>query len=160
MKKAPFKTFQQCVQYFPSVSINLVIQNAAGEFLFVKRKNNPAKGLYWVPGGRIFAGESLDAAATRLLKGEVGIEQQIKNVPHVFAEEIFDTADFDEEDFKRYTKETTFVHYLATAVYVQLDSEVNVTLDSQSSDYMWSKEIPNDHPYLNWYFELLKEYIV
>ncbi len=157
--KAPKDIFQSCVQYFPSVSINLVIQNQAGEFLFVKRKNNPAKGLYWVPGGRIFAGESLAAAATRILRDEVGIDKEVTHVPNIFAEEIFDTAEFDEEDGTRYTKETKYVHYLATAVYVQLEQDVTVTLDSQSSDYMWNKEMPNDHPYLHWYFALLEEHL-
>ncbi|PIT86324.1 MAG: hypothetical protein COU33_03795 [Candidatus Magasanikbacteria bacterium CG10_big_fil_rev_8_21_14_0_10_43_6] len=157
--KAPLDVFQNTVQYFPTVSINLVIQNAAGEFLFVKRKNNPAKGLYWIPGGRIFAGESLAVAAKRILFGEVGIDQEIDFVSHVFAEEIFDTTAFDAEDFALYTKDTHHVHYLATAAYVRLTQEATITLDSQSSDFLWTKKIPNKHPYVVYYFELVKKYI-
>lgn len=157
--KAPLPIFQQTVQYFPTVSINLLIQNAAGEFLYVMRNNNPAKGVYWVPGGRILAGETLADAAARLLQEEVGIEADIAYISPVFQEEIFSTNDFDESDKGLYPDSIHHVHYLATAAYVPLSTEQEITLDHQSSDYCWKKEIPTDHPLLKGYFGLLKDHI-
>lgn len=159
LNKAPIDIFQKTVQYFPTVSINLVIQNDAGEFLFVKRKNNPAKGLFWVPGGRILAGETLAVGATRILHEETGIDTKIDTVPHTFFEEIFSTANFDESDRSLYPPEVHHVHYLATAVYIRVHKNEHITLDHQSSEYLWSKDIPNNHQYLKQYFDLVKDHI-
>ena len=155
--KAPVDVFQKTVQYFPTVSINILIQNKNGEFLFVKRKNNPSKGLYWVPGGRIFAGETLEVATKRILLGEVGIDAPVDYISDVFNEEIFSTDDFDEEDAKRYSSETHHVHYLTTIAYVYLEEPQNIKLDAQSSDFIWSKTRTHNHPYHEWYFELLNK---
>lgn len=159
IKKAPLEVFQKTIEYFPTVSINLVIQNEKKEFLFVKRKNNPAKGLLWTPGGRVLAGESLEHAAKRLLEEEVGLKGSIEYISNIFQEEIYDTKDFDVEDKKIYPAEVHHVHYLVTSAYIRIDSRAIIKLDFQSMDYKWLKEIPNNHIYLNKFFELVREYI-
>lgn len=44
-----------------------------GSVLLVKRKDAPAKGEWWVPGGRILKGETMKDAAKRKAQEEVGI---------------------------------------------------------------------------------------
>jgi hypothetical protein len=45
--------FAQVVRLAPLVSIDLVTRNANGHVLVGLRNNEPAKGVYFVPGGRI-----------------------------------------------------------------------------------------------------------
>lgn len=156
-QKAPLEIFQKTVQYFPTVSINLLIQNEAGEFLYVMRKHDPAKGVYWVPGGRTLAGETLKQTAERILKEEVGISMEVEHISPEYAEEIFSTEEF--ENIGHYTEQTQYVHYLTTACYVQIPNGTEITLDETSAEYLWAKDIPTDHPFLKKYFEMMKDYI-
>lgn len=54
----------------PAVSVALVRGRA---ILLVKRARAPSKGFYAFPGGRVEAGESLEAAARRELMEETGL---------------------------------------------------------------------------------------
>ena len=38
------------------------------------RNNSPAKGTFFVPGGRVFKHESMGAAVERVMKDEVNVE--------------------------------------------------------------------------------------
>ncbi len=57
----------------PLVSIDLIVRNAAGGVLLGLRKNRPAQGVWFVPGGRICKGERLDAAFKRICLAELGV---------------------------------------------------------------------------------------
>lgn len=52
--------FRQVVQNTPLFAIDLVVLNGKNEILLGLRKNPPAQGYWFVPGGRVFKGESLD----------------------------------------------------------------------------------------------------
>jgi ADP-ribose pyrophosphatase YjhB (NUDIX family) len=51
----------------------VVLENDKGEVLLVKRKYEPAKGYWVLPGGRIEYGESFTATPVRELKEETGL---------------------------------------------------------------------------------------
>ncbi|MFQ5507855.1 MAG: GDP-mannose mannosyl hydrolase [Leptospirillia bacterium] len=57
----------------PLVSIDLVVTNARGEVLLGLRNNAPARGFWFVPGGRILKGETLPAAFARIARAELGL---------------------------------------------------------------------------------------
>lgn len=65
-------TFKTVVSNTPLISIDLVIENSRNELLLGLRNNRPAKDYWFVPGGRIRKGESLDAAFTRITQAELG----------------------------------------------------------------------------------------
>lgn len=46
-------TFETVIVYTPLVSIDLLVKNRKGEYLFGLRKNRPAQGYWFVPGGRL-----------------------------------------------------------------------------------------------------------
>ena len=50
-------TFKSVIENAPLVSIDLVVKNSLGQYLFGYRTNRPAKGFWFVPGGRIHKGE-------------------------------------------------------------------------------------------------------
>lgn len=68
------ETFKSVIQNTPLISIDLIVQNEQGEVLLGKRVNAPAKGYWFVPGGRVRKNETLDDAFVRLVKEELGIE--------------------------------------------------------------------------------------
>src|SRR5690606_37712833 len=66
------ETFNMVVASTPLVSIDMVIRNSKGEILLGERLNRPAKGFWFVPGGRIQKNETLDVAFRRLAEVELG----------------------------------------------------------------------------------------
>lgn len=52
-------TFRMVVASAPLVSIDLVVENSAGELLLGERLNRPAQGFWFVPGGRVQKNETL-----------------------------------------------------------------------------------------------------
>ena len=55
----------------PSVDALIVIGKS---LLLLRRNNNPAKGQWWLAGGRIRKGESLAEALIREVEEETGLE--------------------------------------------------------------------------------------
>lgn len=56
----------------PLVSIDLVVRDTNGKVLVGLRTNEPAKGTWFVPGGRIWKDETLDEAFERIARVELG----------------------------------------------------------------------------------------
>jgi colanic acid biosynthesis protein WcaH len=66
-------TFKTVIASTPLISIDLVVKNTKGEYLLGYRNNRPAQGCWFVPGGRILKGETMDEAFIRLCKNELGV---------------------------------------------------------------------------------------
>ena len=64
--------FLEVVAHAPLVSIDLIVRRADGRVLLGKRANEPAKGCWFVPGGRIHKNERLEAAFRRISLNELG----------------------------------------------------------------------------------------
>jgi colanic acid biosynthesis protein WcaH len=64
--------FLAVVAHAPLVSIDLIVRRQDGRVLLGKRTNEPAKGCWFVPGGRIHKNERLDAAFRRICLNELG----------------------------------------------------------------------------------------
>lgn len=62
------------VRTTPLVSIDLVIRDRHGRMLAGLRRNEPAKGTWFVPGGRICKGETVSRALARISREEIGVE--------------------------------------------------------------------------------------
>lgn len=65
--------FKNVIKHSAMFSIDLVITNES-KVLLGRRLNRPAKGFWFVPGGRVRKGELLDAAFRRIGLSEVGVE--------------------------------------------------------------------------------------
>ena len=67
------REFLQVVKNAPLVSIDLILMNDEGQVLLGRRRNEPAKGYWFVPGGRIHKDEeSISAAFARVARKELG----------------------------------------------------------------------------------------
>jgi len=64
--------FMQLVKNAPIFAIDLVVLNEKDQLLLGKRLNAPAKGDWFVPGGRVFKNEALVKAFERITATELG----------------------------------------------------------------------------------------
>ena len=57
----------------PALTVDCVVFDARGRVLLIRRKNEPFKGYYALPGGFVEIGETVEAACRRELNEETGI---------------------------------------------------------------------------------------
>lgn len=79
-----YKTILSCL---PIACVDVAVMSHGG-VLLVKRGDMPAKGEWWLPGGRVHKGEMMRDAAVRKAREEVGLDCWIGPLVHT-AETIF-----------------------------------------------------------------------
>jgi colanic acid biosynthesis protein WcaH len=108
--------FLEVIKNTPLVAIDLIARNADGAVLVGMRKNEPAKGWWFVPGGRIYKDETLDAAFARISEAELGTTllrgraRLLGVYEHIYPINV-DNADFG-------------THYVVIGYEVQLDVNI------------------------------------
>jgi colanic acid biosynthesis protein WcaH len=151
------QTFSTVIKSSPLVSIDLVVINQSGQALLGQRLNRPAKGFWFVPGGRILKNESLASAFKRLTHDELGTEFAIEQATlqgpydHFYNDNVFG------EEFS--------THYVAISFVIKLTQPLsNLPMDVQHNGYKWFaiNELLSDtavHKHTKWYFESLSNNI-
>ena len=139
----PDEVWSDIVEHVPIPSVDLLVLTDEG-LLLAKRQNKPAKGEWFVPGGRIQKGESLEEAVHRVAREELGvgvvIEEELGAYDH-----RYETADVEDVGGK---------HYIAHGYVVRPQTDT-VSLDDQHSEAKYSDlhSLPSVHPnveaYLN-----------
>lgn len=135
----PDETFKSIIQHTPLISIDLIVRNEAGEVLLGKRVNAPAKGYWFVPGGRVRKNETLDDAFVRLVKEELCIESGITRADAKFLgvfEHFYDDCVFGEG---------IGTHYVVL-VY-EFINKINLKfsiLNAQHEHYKWVNELESN----------------
>ncbi len=130
------------VRNVPIVSVDLVVLIDDGVIL-AKRTNEPAKGEWFVPGGRVRKGEQLVDAVHRVAETELGIEVEIVESLGAY-EHLYRESDVGESGGK---------HYLANGFVVRGESE-KYTTDDQHGDVQVFEEVPNNlHQYVEMYLQ-------
>lgn len=71
--KLPLQQFKRVVRDSVLVSLDLLVVNDRNEVLLGLRKNSPAKGWLFVPGGRVRKGEAMQHALQRISTTETGM---------------------------------------------------------------------------------------
>ncbi len=163
--RIPNDMWKGIVRYGVTPSMNLVINDGFGAFLFLERMNEPVKGHWWVPGSRLYNGETKDAAIVRILEQELGLREESVDILHISDktnEEIypFESLSDQQDALERYGHDVTAVHYWAGVSYLQVKpgAKMDISLDSQSGGFQWLRELPaNAHPYLHWYFQMVRD---
>jgi colanic acid biosynthesis protein WcaH len=117
------------VRLTPLISIDLILRNSNGDALLGVRNNEPAKGFYFVPGGRILKNERIADAFRRIILNETGVSADISQSTFkgVF-EHIYDSNFANRSDFG--------THYVVLAYQITQPFD-DVRLDSQHSAFEW-----------------------
>ena len=128
--------YRDIIQLIPILCVDIIIKNEKGQFLLIKRSNQPLKGEYWLVGGRINHGENARDAARRKLIEEVNIKADQFEFIGIY-EGIFDIDPFDNVDIT--------YHTIGLLFQIQIDSLTEISLDNQSSEWKWSDSLPEKY---------------
>ena len=142
--------FSNIIDATPLVSIDLVIENLSNEVLLGCRKNRPAKGYWFVPGGRILKDESMNNAFKRLTLAELG---------RVFSRcqaEFLGPYEHFYEDFV--FGEGISTHYVVLGYKLICDIDIQSLPNAQHGKYKWftkQEMLSNEtvHKHSKWYVE-------
>ena len=69
----------------PSVTADIFIFDDDLNFILIKRKNDPYKDCWAIPGGFVEYGESVETAAIREAKEETSIDVELKDLVNVYS---------------------------------------------------------------------------
>jgi colanic acid biosynthesis protein WcaH len=144
-------TFRCIVKNTPLVSIDLIVRDPNGKIAVVRRTGNPAKGWYFVPGGRIFKGEKLESALKRIANDELKLNINLTHTrffgpfTHLYDENRFDEVGYG-------------THYVVLAYEVKAEKQTNY-FDPYHDDIKWLSEddiraSPVVHKYVKCYFNV------
>lgn len=120
--------FKCVVVHAPLVAIDLIVENKEGKILLGRRKNPPAKGYLFVPGGRIFKGETLKEAFKRITSQEIGKEIDIALADFLGVFEHFYEESFFGDDIS--------THYIVLAYKLQICDKLSLPF-TQHTEYLW-----------------------
>lgn len=142
--------FRQVVRNTPLVSIDLVLREPGGAALLGYRIFEPAKGYWFVPGGRIRKSETLDEAFDRIIMAETGIASARQAARFLGIYEHFYEAN-------RFNEPGYGTHYVVLGYEVLLPAKPAIKMDDQHSTMKWMapSEIladPTVHPCTKAYF--------
>jgi colanic acid biosynthesis protein WcaH len=115
----PPEDWETVVRSVPIVSVDVVVMTGDGVVL-TKRTNEPAKGKWFVPGGRVRKGERLRAAVHRIADEELGVDVTIEQSLGAY-EHLYDTSEIGDGSGK---------HYVPHGFVVRTDT-TSFSLDSQ-----------------------------
>jgi len=124
--------FLDVVKHTPLVSMDLIIRNPQNEVLLGLRTNEPAKDLWFVPGGRVQKDERLDDAFERILRVETGVDLKrsaaiLKGVyEHHYQSNRFQAAGVS-------------THYVVLAYELKTHDRDIRPADDQHVEYRWFK---------------------
>ncbi len=139
--------FLAVVANTPLVSIDLVVRNTKGGILVGLRRNEPAKGSWFVPGGCIRKGETLPVAFKRISKNELGDAQELNDAQLIGTyTHLYDTNFAGVDGIK--------THYVVLAYKLESSIDLLSLPKSQHSSWKWAstKEQDSVHPNIVPYF--------
>jgi colanic acid biosynthesis protein WcaH len=124
--------FAQVVRLTPLVSIDLVLRDPEGKVLVGLRTHEPAKGVWFVPGGRIEKDERLADAFARILLVETGLALPMaqSRLLGVY-EHFYETNRFEAAGYG--------THYVVIGRELQLDHRPAIRTDDQHSEIRWMR---------------------
>src|SRR4030042_5412693 len=129
MTDIPEQMYKGILEVMPICCVDLVI-TYNNKFLLLKRAKEPAKGQWWLPGGRIWKNEAISNAALRKASEETGLDCEF------VAELGINEGIFNEGPFG------FGVHTIGLVCLLKAKAD-KVKLDSNHTDYKWTDKIDN-----------------
>lgn len=121
--------FRQVVKNAPLFSIDLVVLNEKREMLVGLRKNEPASGFWFVPGGRMYKGETIVEAFRRITEAELGNSFEREHFIMLgLYDHFYENSCFDE---------SVSTHYINAPHLMLVDSTKLKLPLIQHDDYRW-----------------------
>ena len=127
------------------VDIVLVRRNSTTgrrECLLVERASEPAKGLWWWPGGRLLKGETFFDAAVRKAQQETGVDAKLVRPVQVLGvwNTFFPTSSWDTDTIQG----TQTVNPIVLVEFIN-EKGMEIKLDKQSENFKWISLDPSEN---------------
>ena len=142
------QTFQIVVENTPLVSIDICLVSD-DQILLGQRINEPLRGFWFTPGGRIYKNETWENALVRIAKVELGLpDLRVERFSLMGVwDHFYNNSAFD--------KNTT-THYVNLPHYIDVKYKPEIIIDCQHCDFQWFNlsVVANDvqfHPYMRNY---------
>jgi colanic acid biosynthesis protein WcaH len=142
--------FDNVIRLTPLVSIDIIVRFSDGRVLVGRRNHEPAKGCFFVPGGRITKNETVAAAFRRLTLVELGVEKQIEEARFLGVYEHFYPTN-------RFERGAFGTHYVVLGYELTSPVEDALLPKEQHGEYAWRTEAellnnPEVHEHTKAYF--------
>ncbi len=128
----PKDKYAEIMKALPILCVDIIIKNTSNEYLLIKRAYEPLKGVWWVAGGRVLKGETLEQAAKRKVKEEIGVIVDVV-YPVGYYEDVFETNPFGL---------STPLHSVSLVFSTIINNDNGILLEDQSTHWKYSKELP------------------
>ncbi|MFB6109004.1 MAG: GDP-mannose mannosyl hydrolase [Haloplanus sp.] len=139
-QRVPDDEWRTVVRNVPIVSVDLVVCHDGGVVLG-RRENQPAKGEWFVPGGRVRKDEPLTEAVHRVARDELGVDVSVERRLGAY-EHFWAASEFDDVPTK---------HYLANGFVVRTRGETLTPDDQHGELRVFEPPFPDLHPYVEAY---------
>jgi len=146
------QTFNTVVDNTPLVSIDLCLV-FDGHILLGKRTNEPLKGQWFTPGGRIYKNETWQDALLRIIKAELSLcDIAVEDFALMgMWDHFYNNSAFDHD---------ISTHYVNLPHYAEFQSKPNIAVDDQHCEFKWfDLSVVSDneifHPYMSNYASCL-----
>ena len=131
----PKEEYLQVIKNTNIISTDMIVYDKNSRILLGKRKNEPAKGVYFTPGARVWKSETIPMALKRACKFELGVVLENPTLNGVY-EHIYDN-NFDNDEFG--------THYLNFSYEFKVDDEIKKSINEfvfsdQHSEISWMTE--------------------
>ena len=142
------QTFKTIIENTPLVSLDLCLV-CNGQILLGKRNNEPLKGEWFTPGGRIYKNETWQDALVRIVKTELGLR-------YIAVENFSLMGIWDHFYNNSALGQDISTHYVNLPHYAGFQSKPTITLDDQHGEFNWvdlavvSTDLKS-HPYIRNY---------
>lgn len=123
--------YQKIIKSMPIFCIDFLIKYK-DKYLFIKRTQEPLKGVYWVIGGRLRYKETIQEFAKRVQTREIG--RYFSNFKPVGFSNYF----FPDLEESRATHTPTMLYL------VEVDEMFEPDIDDTHCDYIWTTKIPDE----------------
>ena len=141
-------TFKTLIENTPLVSIDLCLI-CNGQILLGKRSNEPLKGTWFTPGGRIHKNETWQDALLRIAKVELGLSG-------IAVDDFALMGVWDHFYNNSALDQNTSTHYVNLPHYAEFKSKPQIALDDQHDEFKWFDlsvvaDDEKSHPYMRNY---------
>jgi len=125
--------YKDIIRSIPILCVDVIIK-IDEKFLLLKRTQQPLKGEWWVPGGRVKLSETIEDAAKRKLKEELSVsldEYSKINLVGIY-EDFFDNSSYGNHRY----------HTVSHVYEIALENIEGLVLDKTHNNWALKNELP------------------
>ena len=130
----PADEYKKIIEVLPILCVDVVVRSKNGQCLLIKRANEPLKGVWWVIGGRVLKGETLEQAAIRKVREEASLE----------VGDVYPVGYYEDVAEKNPFGHGSGQHSVSIVFSGTVGDHQQIKLDHQSSDWKYSSELPTN----------------